>query len=193
MLAQRYCLKVIIVGAAGVGKTNLIKYYHTGELDSNSIATVAPASSAAHISFPEMNVEMTIWDTAGEERFQAISKMFYRDSSVAIVCWDRDRTETVNDWVTRVREDCPKCFIFLATTKADLLSPAEMQKAADTGELKRTELGAQLHVMTSAITGLGIQELFGAVARAAPEIFKNDPKVAQIETLKKNSDKEGCC
>jgi hypothetical protein len=67
-----------------------------------------------------------------------------------------------------------------------------MQKAADIGEIRRTELGAQLHVMTSAMTGIGIRHLFEGVAISARGIFKNDAKVTQIQTTDKSA-KGGCC
>jgi hypothetical protein len=68
-----------------------------------------------------------IWNRASEERFQAISKMFYRDSSAGT--------------------ECPKCLIFLPIIKADLSTTAEMQSAADIGKSDATSSG-RLNVMT---------------------------------------------
>ena len=60
-----------------------------------------------------------IWDTAGQEKFKALAKLYYRgklpilkfqDASVAIIVYDitnRNSFDVVKDWVAELREKGP--------------------------------------------------------------------------------------
>jgi GTPase SAR1 family protein len=74
-------------------------------LERQSLPTVALSSFMASISIGSLKVELQIWDTARQERFQSISKMFYRESSVALVCYDQARFDSTGSWVANVREE----------------------------------------------------------------------------------------
>jgi Ras-related protein Rab-7A len=83
-------IKVILVGSSGVGKTSLINNYFDQPHETDTSPTVAPALVATTISIPSgQPVDLHIWDTAGQERFQSIGGMFYRESDVALVCFDQ--------------------------------------------------------------------------------------------------------
>jgi GTPase SAR1 family protein len=50
-------------------------------------------------------VTASIWDTMGEERFQAVTSLFYRYASGALIIYDVTRKETfesVKTWISAV-------------------------------------------------------------------------------------------
>ena len=76
---QKPTLKIILVGASGVGKTCLIASYFKQSFDFQSIPTVAPAYSCSDVKRKDgTTVSLQIWDTAGQERYHSVSKLFFR-------------------------------------------------------------------------------------------------------------------
>jgi GTPase SAR1 family protein len=101
-------IKVVLAGPSGVGKTSLIDAYF-GQLHGRDISpTVPPEFVATGVKLEgNRTVDLHIWNTAGQERFQSVSAMFYRNSDVAFVCFDTSVDCTVHHWVERVRSHAP--------------------------------------------------------------------------------------
>jgi small GTP-binding protein len=160
------CLKVILVAATGVGKTSLINCYFAFDNATDTNPTVAPAFCAVKMSLGSGGeVELHVWDTAGQEKYQATNRSFYRDSNIAFVCYDKLAMGTIADWITKVHEEAPTCSIFLVATKWDLLSPEERTDLTEYTETARGDVGAVGCWFTSARTGYGVKELFMAAAQ----------------------------
>ena len=65
-----------------------------------------------------------LWDTAGAERFESLSKVYYHGAGAAVVCYDpadRGSLEKAKFWVQELRETEPQCSIYVAACKLDLL------------------------------------------------------------------------
>lgn len=187
-------LKVILVGSSGVGKTSLVSSFFDNPFEKQELPTVAPASCSATIKLEnDQKVELQIWDTAGQERFQAISKMFYRDSHVAFICYDSTTTDSVEQWVQRVKAEVPSCILFLVTTKADLItSQDEMDQCIEFGKELSDKYGFKQHIITSASTGSGVKELFTLAAKHYTDV--NKPSKEQVNLNQtKPPEKKNCC
>ena len=158
-------VKVMLVGSSGVGKTSLISAYFDNPFEKDLTTTVAPASCTSMVNLPNnITVSMHIWDTAGQEQFQSISLMFYRESNVALVCWDWRQDGQLDMWISQVKSEAPECAIFLVVTKADLLTKEELEKI----EQSRSEL-LQKHeakhlFITSSLENRNIKEVFDKAA-----------------------------
>jgi small GTP-binding protein len=164
----RPSFKVILVGPSGVGKTSLVSCFVKHEFETETISTVAPAFSTSAVKLADDTLaDLQIWDTAGQETYLAISRMFYRDSQVAIVCYTSDAPETIGEWIARVREQVSDCVIILAATKADELSEDGRLELFNDGLQRTAQHGANSHYVTSAKTGLGVNDVFFGAATAA--------------------------
>ena len=56
-------------------------------------------------------IKYQIWDTAGQEKYKSIARIYYKDSKVAIVVYDITRMESfeaMKVWVEELRTNCPK-------------------------------------------------------------------------------------
>lgn len=42
-------------------------------------------------------VKFQIWDTAGQEKYRSVNKLFYSDAQVALLVYDITRMETFNE------------------------------------------------------------------------------------------------
>ena len=76
--------KVIILGKAKAGKTKLLARYKFGTYDDKSIPTLG-------VDFLQINRSKAVYkyyDTAGQDKYRAIVKSYYRDSDACIIAYD---------------------------------------------------------------------------------------------------------
>ena len=191
---QKPTLKIILVGSSGVGKTCLIATYFRQSFDFQTPPTVAPAYSCSDVKKADGTiVSLQIWDTAGQERYHSVSKLFFRDSEIAFVCFeagDPVSTKEVPNWIKRVHDEVPSCQIFLVATKSDLHSSAEIKVILSEAENEFKDMYKGIYV-TSALAKEGINELF----LAAAETFHNKsaPSKQTNPKLQSKTEKKGCC
>ena len=124
--APKSC-KVVLLGESGVGKTSIINQFTTSEFQEDQISTTGASFSSKTFNFDEIgkNLSFEIWDTAGQEKYRSLSKMFYKDAGVAILVYDITSKESFeqlkNYWVIQLREYGPKNIIIaIAGNKSDL-------------------------------------------------------------------------
>ncbi|ETW05789.1 hypothetical protein H310_03473 [Aphanomyces invadans] len=97
--------KIIMIGSAGVGKTNLIAVGARGQsYNEKSPATLNPEFATVKIKRPDWKagqahpyITAHIWDTAGQERYQAISTSHYRRVNGAILVYDVTNKNTFKE------------------------------------------------------------------------------------------------
>jgi small GTP-binding protein len=160
--------KIIVVGSSGIGKTCLIACFMKKPFDPTGMSTVSPSYMFQDVIRPDGTaVGLQIWDTAGQERYQSVSQLFYRDTNVALVCFEStsdESLEDVSDWESRVRKEVPDCDIILVGTKGDLLEEGQAASVKSKAEDTYTEIQPKGCFITSARTGDGVNELFQRAA-----------------------------
>ena len=71
-----------------------------------------------------------MWDTAGQECFRSITKIFYRGAHVVILAYSMisgSTFENLTTWLKEVRNQCsPDVMLFLVGNKCDLESMREV-------------------------------------------------------------------
>ena len=112
-----------------------------------------------------------VWDTAGSERYQSMSRIYYRGASAAVVCYDvtdADSWERLGFWVAELRRFEERCRVYLCATKADLVDARGGRRAAvdphDAADYAEEE-GCVGPIETSSKTGQNVEELFLRIAR----------------------------
>jgi small GTP-binding protein len=181
-------LKVIVIGGVGVGKTSLIAAYFNETFYDRTLSTLAPACRSATIRVGQSTITLKIWDTAGHERYQSISQMYYRGSNLAFLCYDQQTFDSIDLWVAQLRSNVSDCSIFLVATKADLLSDQDYEVVRERAKAKFTTIRAQNYFITSARTGMGVQELFIEAAKVHTQRCQIDKPV-----LERTEEKRLCC
>ena len=65
-----------------------------------------------NLKFEVNNIIYQIWDTAGQEKYKSLAKIFYKDAAVAILVYDITREESFeeikNFWYSQLKEHAPK-------------------------------------------------------------------------------------
>ncbi|KAA0720360.1 Ras-related protein [Triplophysa tibetana] len=89
MTAMRVDAKVVMLGKESVGKTSLVeRCVHRRFLVGPYQNTIGAAFVAKALNIGDKVVTLGIWDTAGSERYEAMSRIYYRGARAAIVCYD---------------------------------------------------------------------------------------------------------
>ena len=86
--------KLIVMGDSGVGKTTLIHSYVNNEFCEDFKATIGADFSSKTVTVDGVEIDLQIWDTAGEERFHSVGAAFYRGTDACLLVYDMTQPET---------------------------------------------------------------------------------------------------
>ena len=101
--------KVVLIGETRVGKTSIIKRYTTNTFSSIFTPTSSPFYATKVDNFEEYNhsIKFEIWDTAGQQKYRVIAKIFYKDAAVCVLVYDvsnkKSFEELKNYWIKEVK------------------------------------------------------------------------------------------
>lgn len=107
-----------------------------------------------------------LWDTAGQEEFDAITKAYYRGAQACVLAFsvtDRDSFEAVLSWKTKVELECGDIPTVLVQNKMDLAERGVLE--ADEAELLARALGCRL-IRTSVKEDVNVAAVFRHLAAA---------------------------
>ena len=77
-------IKVILIGETGTGKTSLINTSIGLKFDENERSTLNPAFSQKILTINNIKYTLDLWDTAGQEEFRSLNKIFMKDSKIVV-------------------------------------------------------------------------------------------------------------
>ena len=141
---------------------------------------------------------LEIWDTAGQEKFHSLTKLFIKESRIVLFVYDitdKNSFTEIKSWVKIVKEVLDDKFVMgLAGNKKDLFLKEVINEVK--GKEKAKEIGA-IFKLTSAKEGEGIHELMESLLK---EYIKrlNAGEFQDLDTsskldIKKAKKKRKCC
>ena len=134
-------------------------------------------------------VKLQIWDTAGQESFRSITRIFYRGAHCVFLTYDITREETfsnVIDWLKEVKQHASsEIVIYLIGNRADLEDEREVTKERAIEFCKQYNI--DMFFETSAKTGLNVEEVFSL---AAKELYTQAKEQEEEETRDVNDGEE---
>jgi Ras-related protein Rab-7A len=80
--------KVLVLGDRGVGKTAIVHRFTSAEFRADFKATIGVDFFAGRISVGNSLLDLQIWDTAGEERHNALAPVVFRGVDACILVFD---------------------------------------------------------------------------------------------------------
>ncbi len=147
MSEQKLTYKMIILGDAAVGKTSLFKKLTTEQFDPKVISTIGIDKRTVSIVINtedegEKDLDIYLFDTAGEERYRTISVSYFRDSKGLLMMYDITKNESfqnIEDWLKNIKEslgDNDDYLMILLGNKLDLVNINKDEREVDTEEAK---------------------------------------------------------
>jgi Ras-related protein Rab-23 len=130
-------VKVLIVGNGAVGKSSLIQRYCKGIYTNEYKKTIGVDFLEKQISIGAPNggsseqLRLMIWDTAGQEEFDSITRAYYRDAAACVVAFsttDIGSFNAVESWIKKVEDEVGSISMVLIQNKCDLIDQAVMSK-----------------------------------------------------------------
>ena len=116
-------LKIVLLGDSGVGKTTIIARWMTGKYYQSLKPTVGTNHQRKVVQIQEKDVELFIWDTAGQEQFHSLMPMYARNAAaVIIICAidDISSLKNLQSWINVAKESSePSPPMILGVNKID--------------------------------------------------------------------------
>ena len=119
--------KIIILGESDVGKTSIINRFTKNEFNANNASTIGINYSNKEMIINNKNkITLKILDTAGQERYIALAKAYYRNVDVVLFVFSMNDIESFNkitEWMkafkdnNNIEDNIPK---YLVGNKNDL-------------------------------------------------------------------------
>ena len=171
-IAKLYEIKIVLLGTQATGKSSLIIRYISDKFEDKYKVTIGGAYLQKDVKLKNGdNLKLHIWDTSGQERFRAITQLYYKDASAAILVYDITSKESLNDleyWIKQLYEnnDTENLIVACAGNKIDL---EDRKVSYNEGKNFCKENKIPIFYETSAKTNIGIRELFQNLAQKVYE------------------------
>ena len=159
--------KCVLVGNVSVGKSSIVNRYTRGEYLEHYQATIGAAFVPKEVALQNgKSIKLQIWDTAGEEKYRAMTQFYYRKAAGDVVVFglnDRGSFNDVKGWIEDLREVQPSVVIVVVGNKSDI-EPDDRVVGLEEIEDFVDELGVS-YVEVSALDGSNVDMLFEDIAQ----------------------------
>ncbi|CAA6655442.1 unnamed protein product [Spirodela intermedia] len=167
-----YSFKVLLIGDSGVGKSSLLVTF-ISEYADNIASTIGVDFKIKLLTVAGKRLKLTIWDTAGQEKFRTLTSSYYRGSQGIILVYDVTRRETFTNlsdvWAKEIElySTNPDCIRVLVGNKVDRES--ERMVSRDEGISLASQYGC-VFLECSAKTGENTGKCFEELALKILEV-----------------------
>ena len=185
-------VKTVLVGESGVGKTSIISRFITDSFDPEVLSSSSAQFISKTIKLEETTIKFDIWDTAGQEKFRSLAKIFYKDAKIIIYVYDiTDKNsfeEIKNYWYKETLDNITNKDVILALigNKTDLY---ENEQVSDEEGKKFAKQINAIFKTTSALSNIGINWLFENLGKKVLDPnydYTVDEKI-QMQSIQKNA------
>ena len=124
--------KAILLGDSGVGKTSLINVTIGKEFNPIEDASSTVSFTQKIFKIDKIKYVINLWDTAGQEQFKSLSKLFFKGSDIAILVYDvttKQSFKNLDYWVNELKENensDSKCILGIVGNKCDLVQKEDI-------------------------------------------------------------------
>ncbi|XP_004778599.1 ras-related protein Rab-25 [Mustela putorius furo] len=161
-----FVFKVVLIGESGVGKTNLLSRFTRNEFKQDSRTTIGVEFSTRTVTLGTAAIKAQIWDTAGLERYRAITSAYYRGAVGALLVFDLTKHQTyavAERWLKELYDHAEATIVvMLVGNKSDLQQAREVP----TEEARMfAENNGLLFLETSALDSTNVELAFQMVLK----------------------------
>jgi Ras-related protein Rab-13 len=194
-------LKIIILGASEVGKTSILDRYFKDEFRENRLSTIGVDFQTKYFKFDSKKIKVNYTDTAGQEKFRAISVNYLKAANGVILVFDITKEETfeaLEEWLKYLKENNKlELKKILIGNKLDLENERQVKK--EDAQKFAESIGCKYYE-GSAKTGYNINESLDEIARITYLYMKDNNQEEEshkdsiiIEKNNSKIKKKKCC
>ena len=165
--------KIVLLGDVSVGKTSIASRYCKNSFNEHHINTIGGAYQQQKVVLGNGSmVKLHIWDTSGQERFRAMTNLYYIDAQVAILTYDitnESSFSSIEFWIQELKYkvENENMILCLVGNKCDVNSN-ERKITTQKGK-NFAQDNNMIFFETSAKTGEGVKDLFVTIANKVYE------------------------
>eukprot|EP00029_Vermamoeba_vermiformis_P000811 TRINITY_DN109_c0_g1_i2.p1 TRINITY_DN109_c0_g1~~TRINITY_DN109_c0_g1_i2.p1 ORF type:complete len:161 (-),score=29.83 TRINITY_DN109_c0_g1_i2:337-819(-) len=140
--------KIVVIGDSGVGKSNIISRYTMNMFKEDSLTTVGVEFGHKTLEIDDKVIKAQIWDTAGQDRFKALVRGYYRNALGGIIVYsvtDRNSFDHLEKWLEELTNNADTgILVMLVGNKTDLESARKVTTQEGKGTRSRFLLNNSL-------------------------------------------------
>jgi small GTP-binding protein len=145
-------IKLALAGNVAVGKTSIQMRYLLDEFEAQHRTTIGMEIQKKNVQVKGRKVKVEIWDSAGQERYESMTRQCFRGARGIILVFDVTEWESFSDlnkrWLPKIKEECPDACRLLIGNKSDLSNRAikmeDITRFADENNFFYHEVSAKL-------------------------------------------------
>ncbi|XP_060709367.1 rho-related GTP-binding protein RhoF-like [Hemiscyllium ocellatum] len=190
----KQAVKMVVVGDGGCGKTSLQTVFAEGHFPETYFPTVSDIFSA-NLSCGSFLLDISLWDTAGQQDYDRLRPLCYKGANVVLVCYDVSNPisfqNVMRRWLPEVRHICPQTPVILVACKTDL----RMNKICQRNLARRGEKAitfTQGQTMADRIQASGFLECSAKLEEKVLETFREATLAALGGCRKTRKTTMGC-
>ena len=170
-----YQFRLILIGQSTVGKSSLLRQFKEGEYFPDISLTVGVDFHAKMIKVNGNQIKMQLWDTAGQDRFRAIVKAYYRNAVGGLLVFDitnRESFQSLDEWYEEVMKIAypHKPVFVLIGNKDDQVKQRQVTREEG---LRFARSHNMDYMETSAKSGHNVEEAFHILAEKILSMIEN--------------------
>mgnify|MGYP002627325474 FL=1 len=174
---KTYNAKLVFLGDSSVGKTSIIRRYCENKFEEFScMATVSAAYRNKKVKIdPFTEINMQIWDTAGQEKYRSMTRGYLRGANGIFIVFDLSSMKSFNSlmsWMEEIRDsDVDKnCVKILIGNKFDFLHKEVDEETIN----KYVEENNLKYLNVSAKDSINIEAMFEMMGNACAKVFQDE-------------------
>ena len=126
-------IKIILLGESGVGKTNLINVTTGEDFEQNSMSSSNGSyKEGFYMSSTKKKYVYHLWDTAGQEAYRSLNKIFIKNAKVVIFVYAIDNEPSFKElsyWIDLAKTELGSGFVMgLVANKIDLYEEQQVKE-----------------------------------------------------------------
>ena len=189
------CCKVVVLGDSGVGKTSMSNRWINGTFSDEVKTTIGANHQRKRLVIDGQDIDVFMWDTAGQEQFRSLAPVYTRSSSAVVIvtsCTELQSFLSIDNWIEIVRNTSERMPpLVLAVNKMDI-----KEEERDDFDLEETVEKYKKHFVgvffCSALTGDQVDNVFRCASESAYKFISESQEV-ESPNIKERKNKDSCC
>jgi Ras-related protein Rab-1A len=190
--------KILLLGDCSSGKTSLIYRLTYNNFLEYYVSTIGIDFNIKSLVVNDKKVKLQLWDSCGQERFNALTRSYYRNTDAFIICYDISSNKSFENakfWIKEVEKyvvDRPVIKI-LVGTKSDLDESRNIKY--EDGKKYAESLGMNF-IETSSKNNTNIKELFDDLSSELLEKISDGNTITMRRKplfLENENESKNCC
>lgn len=185
--------KIMIVGDTSVGKSSILRRFINNTFSHEIETTIGAAYMAKKMYHNDKEITLSIWDTAGQEKYRSLMPLYYRNAYACILVFDvtdKYTLDNIDEWIDNVYKYTEtNSVICLVGNKIDRndrkVSSDDAKKVADKYNIQYFE--------TSAKTGYKVSDIFVYVTSKITENIECGLLCKPDNSVKINNKQSNIC